>query len=86
MARPKKSQEEKQTEATIQDVQTEEEQTHDVPEQDSDERLLVTVTWSKNVKHNNERYRAGETAEVGQDEVEELLRKQAILPLEETER
>ncbi|NGP59991.1 hypothetical protein FLT15_17735 [Paenibacillus thiaminolyticus] len=83
MARPKKSQEEKQT--TL-DVQTEEEQTHDVPEQDSDERLLVTVTWSKNVKHNNERYRVGETAEVGQDEVEELLRKQAILPLEGTER
>lgn len=42
----------------------------------------VTVTWRVNVKHNTTRYRAGETAEVAAPEVEELLRREVIEPLE----
>ena len=51
------------------------------PEQPEPE--TVTVTWHVNVKHNDKRYRAGDSAEVMKDEVDELLNKKAILPLEE---
>lgn len=46
------------------------------------EPATVRVTWRVNVKHNTTRYRAGEAAEVAADEVEELLRRGVIEPLE----
>lgn len=47
-----------------------------------DEPVTVRVTWRVNVKHNQTRYRAGQTAEVAAHEVEELLRRGVIEPLE----
>ncbi|WP_374713095.1 DUF7210 family protein [Symbiobacterium terraclitae] len=47
-----------------------------------DEPVAVRVTWRVNVKHNTARFRAGETAEVAVHEIEELLRRGVIEPLE----